>query len=388
MAKVGALRFSAAEVGETPVWDRDAAKARMLSTFAAGAVEPGIERSEPAKSTLVQLMFARIDDFVRLRRAMPVLRFAAVLILAVLLAYETGLKKGVEREVRISEPTQVAEATLRRQVADVQAERAKLNQKLAADAAVIDVLEKQATRAESELTQLQGLKSSTEAKIEEMTSQDAQRSTALAALSNERDTLQQKLRETDSALQAVRQDLTASEEERQRVLLKSASLEAQLDQLSTRLREHEQSSERQQQYLASDRDIRELMGARQLYIADVFDVDPQGRTKKPFGRVFYTKGKSLIFYAFDLDQQPGYRDAKAFQAWGRQGSSQATPVSLGIFYMDSEANRRWVLKSEDPRMLEEISAVFVTLEPKGGSKKPTNKPFLLAYLHTAPPNHP
>ena len=31
---------------------------------------------------------------------------------------------------------------------------------------------------------------------------------------------------------------------------------------------------------------------------------------------------------------------------------------------------------------------FVTLEPKGGSKKPTNKPFLLAYLHTAPPNHP
>jgi chaperonin cofactor prefoldin len=388
MAKVGALRFASAEVGETPVWDRDAAKARMLSTFAAGAVEPGIERSEPAKSTLVQSIFARIDDFVRLRRAMPVLRFAAVLILAVLLAYETGLKKGVEREARISEPTQVAEATLRRQLADEQAGRATLNQKLAADAAVIDGLEKQANRAESELAQLQGLKSSVEAKMQAMTSQDTQRSTALAALSNERDTLQQQLRETDSALQAVRQDLTTSEEERQRVLLKSASLEAQLDQLSTRLREHEQSSERQQQYLASDRDIRELMGARQLYIADVFDVDPQGRTKKPFGRVFYTKGKSLIFYAFDLDQQPGYRDAKAFQAWGRQGSSQATPVSLGIFYMDSEANRRWVLKSEDPKMLEEINAVFVTLEPKGGSKKPTNKPFLLAYLHTAPPNHP
>lgn len=93
MAKVGALRFSSAEVGETPVWDRDAAKARMLSTVATGAVEPGMERSEPAKSTLLQNTFARIDDFVRVRRAMPVLRFAAVLILAVLLAYETGLRR-------------------------------------------------------------------------------------------------------------------------------------------------------------------------------------------------------------------------------------------------------------------------------------------------------
>ena len=56
--------------------------------------------------------------------------------------------------------------------------------------------------------------------------------------------------------------------------------------------------------------------------------------------------------------------------------------------MDNESNRRWVLKSDDPKVLEEIDAVFVTLEPKGGSRKPTNKPFLLAYLHTAPPNHP
>jgi len=46
------------------------------------------------------------------------------------------------------------------------------------------------------------------------------------------------------------------------------------------------------------------MGARKLYIADVFDVDSGSRTKKPFGRVFYTQGKSLIFYAFDLDRQP------------------------------------------------------------------------------------
>ena len=59
-----------------------------------------------------------------------------------------------------------------------------------------------------------------------------------------------------------------------------------------------------------------MMGARQLYIADVFDVDREGQTRQPFGRVFYTKGKSLVFYAFDLDRRSGDHNAKAFQAWG------------------------------------------------------------------------
>ena len=49
------------------------------------------------------------------------------------------------------------------------------------------------------------------------------------------------------------------------------------------------------------------MGARDLYIAEVYDVGGNGATKKPYGRVFYTKGKSLIFYAYDLDQQAGVR---------------------------------------------------------------------------------
>jgi len=70
-----------------------------------------------------------------------------------------------------------------------------------------------------------------------------------------------------------------------------------------------------EQYLASDRDIRELMGARKLYIADVFDVDSGSHTRKSYGRIFYTQNKSLIFYAFDLDHEPGIKNASAFQVW-------------------------------------------------------------------------
>jgi len=94
------------------------------------------------------------------------------------------------------------------------------------------------------------------------------------------------------------------------------------------------------------------------------------------------------FYAFDLEKQPGYRETKAFQAWGKPDRSSAKPISLGIFYMDNEQNRRWVVKSDNPELLAQINAVFVTVEPHGGSTKPTGKPFLEAYLHSLPPNHP
>ncbi len=130
------------------------------------------------------------------------------------------------------------------------------------------------------------------------------------------------------------------------------------------------------------------MGARQLYIADVFDVDHNGTKRRTFGRVFYTRGKSLIFYAFDLDQLPGYRNAKAVEVWGSSSENQSHPVNLGVFYMDNEANRRWAFKSDDPATLENINAVFVTIEPKGANTRPTGKPFLYAYLRMAPTNHP
>ena len=321
-------------------------------------------------------------------RATPFLRIAAVVLLAVFGAYQLGLRSGVERAANLQAPSRDAAATLREQLTDAQGQRAALDEQLASDSKMIAGLQGRASRAEKELVQLRALNASLGAKTQDLGAQNQQQSKSLSALSTERESLQQKLRDNENLLQSVRQDLSASQDDRQKALLRGASLETLINQLSAQRRELDSASQRQEQYLASDRDIRELMGARQLYIADVFDIDPQGKTKKPFGRVFYTRGKSLIFYAFDLDQQPGYREAKAIQAWGRPGSTQATPVSLGVFYVDNESNRRWVLKSDDPKVLEEIDAVFVTLEPKGGSKKPTNKPFLLAYLHTAPPNHP
>jgi hypothetical protein len=139
--------------------------------------------------------------------------------------------------------------------------------------------------------------------------------------------------------------------------------------------------------LAHDRDVRELMGARDLHIADIYNVSRDGVTQKPYGRVFYTTGKSLVFYAYDLDQQAGLKNARTFQAWGRRGPDRSQALNLGIFYQDSAAKKRWVVKFDDAKTLEQIDAVFVTLEPAGGSQKPSGSPLLFTYLKIEA-NHP
>ena len=224
----------------------------------------------------------------------------------------------------------------------------------------------------------------------ELEASNASSDEQLRSVSQQRDALTAQLQDARHAYDAVQAELVDLRADRDKARLRLASLETQVSELSATNHELQTKANSAAQFLSSDRDIRELMGARNLYIADVFDVDSSSRTRKPFGRVFYTRGKSLIFYAFDLDRQPGSKNAIAFQAWGQRETPQgetAQPVSLGILYMDNETNRRWALRCDDPQQLAEIEAVFVTVEPHGGSQKPTGKPFLYAMLRKEA-NHP
>ena len=160
-----------------------------------------------------------------------------------------------------------------------------------------------------------------------------------------------------------------------------ASQRLRLREITDRLNASTDTIDRERKLLVADLDIRELMGARSLHIVDVFDVDGKGKTQRPFGRIFYTQGKSLLFYAFDL------KSGGTFQAWGQRETRDESAQSLGIFYIDDQKQNRWVLKFEDPKVLAEINAVFVTVEPPGGSIKPNRQKMLYAYLN-ATPNHP
>jgi hypothetical protein len=206
-------------------------------------------------------------------------------------------------------------------------------------------------------------------------------------VAQERGTLSQQLDVAQASLQGTQAELASLRHERTEDQSKADSLEAQIRDLHGQLRDRELELGKQQELLAHDRDIRDLMGARDLYIAEVYDVARDGQTQKPYGRVFYTRGKSLVFYAYDLDQQAGYKSASTFQAWGSRGLDKQQATSLGVFYQDNAAKKRWVVKFDDPKKLEQINAVFVTVEPNGGSHKPSGKPLLFAYLKVEP-NHP
>jgi len=229
-----------------------------------------------------------------------------------------------------------------------------------------------------------------ESRSDELMAENGQSAAQLKELSQQRDDLNAKLQAMSQAYNDNQAELASLRSERDKASLRSAFLESKIEDLTARTRDQDRRLKDAEQYLSSDRDIRELMGARKLYIADVFDVDGSSRTQKPFGRVFYTQGKSLIFYAFDLDRQPGIVNASTFQVWGQREAPQgepASPMNLGILYMDNETNRRWVMRFDDPKQLAEIDAVFVTVEPRGGSHKPTSKPFLYALLRNQA-NHP
>lgn len=164
-----------------------------------------------------------------------------------------------------------------------------------------------------------------------------------------------------------------------------AAQQKELQELAQRPAVEKAALEHERELLAADRDIRELMGARNLHIIDVHDRDSKGKAQRSFGRVFYTEGKSLIFYAYDLSS-PKVKNA-SFQAWGHKEDGSKDAVSLGLFYMDDQSHSRWVLRFSDPAVLAAIDSVFVTVESPGGGKKPSGEKLLYAFLNFDA-NHP
>ena len=276
------------------------------------------------------------------------------------------------------------------QVQRLVAEKRSSDELVESQAARISQIQEQNARQGQEVGRLQTALRALEDRSRELGAADGRAKEELRVVSEQRDGLTQQLQQAEQSYQSLKFELTNLRAEHDRALLHTASLESRIGELTAASRDQERRLVDDERFLASDRDIRELMGARKLYIADVFDVDSGSRTRKPFGRIFYTQNKSLIFYAFDLDRQAGVKAASIFQVWGQKDGElveKAHAMNLGILYMDSESNRRWVLRLDDAKQLAEIDAVFVTVEPRVGSPKPTGKPFLYALLRKEA-NHP
>jgi hypothetical protein len=167
----------------------------------------------------------------------------------------------------------------------------------------------------------------------------------------------------------------------------STAGKAELGALSQQLAAKTVTISHDRELLAAGRDITDLMGARNLHIIDVRDADGKGKNKKSFGRIFYTEGKSLIFYAYDLDQEKVTNTDYSFEVWGERLGEPASVRSLGILFTDDKDQKRWAFEVDDPQQLAEIDSVFVTLEPHQGDSQPRGGRILFAYLGGRA-NHP
>ena len=358
-------------------WDEEATLKKLLARVRT-AQRPVLDRNVPVGTSALPPVLRRI-----IANSLAQAALAACIIVAVgFQAYRLGVRaQGAASPAPVSPDERLQKLA---------AEKKSADELLAAQSARLAQLQEQSSREERELAKLRSALRETEEHSNELLAANTQSGGKLHEISQQRDTLNAQLQDANQAYQNVRTELLSLRADRETVLIKTSSLEARIEELTAINRDQERRLQDSEQYLASDRDIRELMGARKLYIADVFDVDSGSRTKRPFGRVFYTQGKSLIFYAFDLDRQRGVVNANTFQVWGQKETAQgeqALPLNLGILYMDNETNHRWVMRFDDPKQLAEIDAVFVTVEPRGGSRKPTSKPFLYALLRNEV-NHP
>jgi len=206
----------------------------------------------------------------------------------------------------------------------------------------------------------------------------AQRSALSAAERSRRET---RIAELEGELEKARSEKNASD-------TAVALEEAEVRELQKQLSDDAAALRQQQELAARGSDVRDLVVARNLHIIDVHDRDGDGKSQRAFGRIFYTEGRSLIFYAYDLTD-PRKLDAKvSFYVWGERLGAEKPIRNLGVFHNDDVNDGRWVLTFDDPQVLAQINSVFVTVESsKKTIKEPGGKRVLFAFLGDKP-NHP
>jgi hypothetical protein len=375
---------TAEHIDPGPGWSQQRAEASFLNRLAeeeSREKKPGVSEPENESSKPTQ-QFVPFTAGSTWRNVWTM--YAAGILLAIALGvsvYQVGIRRGVDTaKATLPRPAQQDLTPLEAQVSDAAHDR--------------EVALAQVAQRDHQVAELRRQLEKQSAELAQMKAAQDQLASDLKSSNAGKDDLAKRQTELEANLTGAQAKVQSSQQNLYGLLKQSADEQARATQLTAtvndltrELHQRDQDLQQKDELLAKDRDIREVMGARDLHVAEVYDVAGTGETQKPYGRLFFTEGKSLIFYAYDLDQEPEVKNASTFQAWGRRGPDWGHALPLGIFYQDNASKKRWVMKLDDPKTLAQIDAVFVTVEPHGGSHKPSGKPLLFAYLKSEP-NHP
>jgi len=307
----------------------------------------------------------------KVRYLRPALATAAVGVIAVLGMWASHRYQGLFVSTKPpSDSLQFA-----RQDDALRAQLLGLRQTIERQGIALDRMKRERSGSEESILKLQLQLSAARADVDKLSAQLGEADAKSVELENahqQKDAVIADLRSANEKLHREKADELAS-----RLIL-----EAQVRDLTESLQQQSASLERERQLMAVSQDVRQLMGARNLHIIDVHDVDGGA-----FGRVFYAEGQSLIFYAFDLPNGKLTPAKYTFQAWGQREYVAHSVRNLGTFAVDDHDQRRWVLKVTDPALLKGIDSVFVTAEGLDGVKEPRGRKLLYAYV-VGQANHP
>ena len=243
-------------------------------------------------------------------------------------------------------------------------------------------------RLSGELRKTSDLLEASEENAKSASREQAQLASGRQALESRMKQIQQEL--ADAQFLAASQQQEANLQQRRAADAEAAELTNQikLHDLEDALKEKSAALDQERQLLSLGHDVTDLMGARNLHIVDVVDTDGHGKARPAFGRIFFTEGKSLIFYAYDLNEAKIQKANYQYQVWAKKEGPNRQAQRLGIFYSDDKSQRRWVFKCDDPKLLREIDSVFVTFgRPDSNPLHPEGPSLMYAYLR-GQPNHP
>jgi septal ring factor EnvC (AmiA/AmiB activator) len=274
--------------------------------------------------------------------------------------HRPGKQASVAVSAPDSQPAQVPDAQLREQLASARAEWSSLDAKIKAQAGELASVNKDKDALNSDLAEAE---------------QES------AVLRSEKGKQEAHIAQLEAELEKSGSEKNASD-------VALALKDIELHQLRKQVADQTEALGQQQEFAPKAGDVRELVVARNLHIIDVHDRDGDGKNQRAFGRIFYTEGKSLIFYAYDL-ADPRKVDAKvSFHVWGERLGAEKPIRNLGIFHNDDVSDGRWVLTFDDPHVLAQIDSVFVTVESsRKAIREPGGRRILFAFLGDRP-NHP
>ena len=337
--------------------------------------------------------FGRERDGKQLRHVEPVLsgrksalswllvRSAAVMAVCVIVgtaAFYAGLWKGTHIPLQ---PTQMQAPST----------EASARNPLVGNSERVSQLERQKSQLESSLEKLRQELSATQTEKQSLSDQLTSAKDKLAALtmqgksasehsSAELQEAQNKVAALQSRAEALGERLAESE-------VKLGLQKQMREDLAAKLDTTEEELRRQNDLKSAKLELGDLVATRNLHIVDVYDADSNGKRQRSFGRVFYIEGKSLVFYAYDLDAPGQFKANVVFHVWGEKAGLKEVAHSLGILHKD-DGQSRWAMTFDDPSVLVKINSVFVTTEVASKQyNEPHGKKVLYAYLGNQP-NHP